>query len=190
MDDEPEIELPELPDPERQAISLWMQQRFDIIEKEHQARIDLLRTAGEHPSPIFSSMVKRFGGLGLSKTLCAKMLGIGVGTLNQHYEDDYDLGAAEIISGVAANMVRIATSTSDPQNAKVGMAILERRGGNEWRPAAKKIEINDGSNNPPIIDSSKLTYEERQALRAMLTRVANGGEGDPVEPDEEDPVIP
>lgn len=189
MIDGPNIELPELPDPERAAISMWMQQRFDIIEQEHQARIELLRTAGEHPSPIFASMVRRFGGLGLPKTLCAKMLGIGVGTLTQHYEDDYDLGTAEVLSTVAANMVRIATSTCDNANAKVGMAILERRGGNEWRPPSKKIEIDDGSNAPPIIDSSKLTYEERQTLRAMLTRVANGGEGDPVGPGEDDPEI-
>jgi hypothetical protein len=40
----------------------------------------------------------------------------------------------------------------------------------------------------PIIDSSKLTFRERESLRAMLTRIANGGEGDPPESDDE-PVI-
>lgn len=184
-----DIELPALPDEQREVLSMWMRERFDMIEREHQQRIELLRTAGEHPSPIFASMVKRFGGLGLSKTLAAKMLGITYAVLVENYADDYDLGTAEIISGVAANMLRIATSTNDPAAAKVGMAILERRGGNEWKPAAKKIEVDDGSNRPPVIDSSKLTFEQRQQLRAMIMHVQNGGEGDPVGEDE-DPVIP
>jgi hypothetical protein len=185
---DPSADLPTVPDSQREAISLWMKERFEIIEREHQQRIELLRTAGEHPSPVFAGMVKRFGGLGLPKSLCAKMLGISTGVLGQHYADDYDLGAAEIISSVAANMVRIATSQDDDAVAsKVGLAILERRAGDEWIPPAKRIEMNNKRNEAPIIDSSKLTFTERAALRAMLTRVANGGEGDP-EPDDE-PVI-
>lgn len=187
MIDDPE--LPRLPDSQREMISLWMKERFDIIEQEHQARIELLRTAGEHPSPVFAGMVKRFGGLGLPKSLSAKMLGISVTTMMSHYADDYDLGAAEIISSVAANMLRIATSQTDPAASKVGMQIMDRRGGEEWKPPAKKIEMDDKRNAVPIIDSSKLTFEERQALRAMLTRIANGGEGDPVEQTDDDPVI-
>jgi hypothetical protein len=179
-------DLPAVPDSQREAISLWMKERFEVIEREHQQRVELLRTAGEHPSPVFAGMVKRFGGLGLPKSLSAKILGISVSTLLTHYESDYDTGAAEIISSVAANMLRIATSQTDPAASKVGMQIMDRRGGKEWAPPARKIEYDDKSKNPPIIDSSKLTFEERQALRTMLTRIANGGEGDP-EPD--DPVI-
>jgi hypothetical protein len=83
------------------------------------------------------------------------------------------------------NMMRIGASDSDPNAGRVGMQILDRRGGEEWRPPAQKMEIDDSRNKPPVIDSSKLTYEERQQLRQMLTRVAEGGEGDPVEPTEE-----
>jgi uncharacterized protein (DUF2237 family) len=187
---DPSADLPTVPDSQREAISLWMKERFDIIEREHQSRIELLRTAGEHPSPVFAGMVKRFGGLGLPKSLCAKMLGISTGVLGQHYADDYDLGQAEIISSVAANMVRIATSQGDDAVAsKVGLAILERRAGDEWIPPAKRIEMNNKRNEAPIIDSSKLTFVERQALRAMLTRIANGGEGDPEDTTENDPII-
>jgi hypothetical protein len=182
-------DLPDVPDNQREAISLWMKDRFEIIEREHQSRIELLRTAGEHPSPIFASMVKRFGGIGLPKSLSAKMLGISVSTLTTHYADDYDLGAAEIISSVAANMLRIATSQTDPAASKVGMAVLDRRGGDEWKPPTKRIEMDNNPNKAPIIDSSKLTFEERAQLRIMLTRIANGGEGDPIEPSEDDPII-
>jgi hypothetical protein len=180
-------DLPAVPDSQREAISLWMKERFEIIEREHQQRIELLRTAGEHPSPVFAGMVKRFGGLGLPKSLCAKMLGISVSILLSHYESDYDVGAAEIISSVAANMLRIATSQVDPAAATVGMKIMDRRGGEAWAPPTKKIEMDNKKNQAPIIDSSKLTFQERESLRAMLTRIANGGEGDP-EPDDE-PVI-
>lgn len=184
-------DLPELPDvdgAEREALSLWIKDRLEASERNHNERVELLRTAGEHPSPIFARLVRTCGELGLSKNMTAKRLNIGVGALLEHYADDYELGASEIISAIAANMNRKAISSSDPNAAKVGLAILERRAGTEWEPPSKKIKIDDGRNKPPIIDSSKLTIEERQQLRLMLTRVANGGEGDPVE-QEEDPLI-
>lgn len=189
MMDDPNIELPPLPEEQREIISMWMQQRLNTIEQQHQARIELLRTAGEHPSPIFASMVKQFGSIGLSKNLCAKMLGVSVAILNSHYEDDYDIGKAETVSSVAANMVRIATSVTDPSASKVGMQILDRQGGPEWLPPTKKIDMSHDRDKPPVIDSSKLTYEQRQQLRAMIMHVQSGGEGEPIGQDE-DPVIP
>ena len=175
---------------ERERLSLWMKERFDIIQREHEERIELLRTVGEHPSPVFARMVKNFGALGMPKRLVAKMLGITSSVLNSHYEDEYDLGEAEIISSVAGNMLRIATSTVDPAAAKVGMDVLSRRGGEEWRPPAQKVEMDDKRDGPPIIDSSKLSYEERAQLRQMLERIAAGGEGDPLEPEEGIGVVP
>jgi hypothetical protein len=183
-------EMPELPEAQgsqREALALWMKERFEKIEREHSERIELLRTVGEHPSPIFSKLVKNFGALGMPKSLVAKSLNISTVVLTTYYADDYDLGAAEILSHVAANMLRIAVSTDDPNAAKVGMDVLNRRGGEEWKPPAQKLEVTGKQDAPPIIDSSKLTYEERQQMRAMLERIASGGEGDP---EEEEPVIP
>jgi hypothetical protein len=179
-------DLPDVPDDKREAISLWVKERLEESERAHQERIELLRTAGEHPSPVFSRLVRACGELGLSKSMSAKRLGITVGEMMKHYADDYELGASEIIVAIAANMNRKAISDTDPASAKVGLAILERRAGPEWEAPSKKIAVSDDRNKAPIIDSSKLTYEERQQLRLMLTRVANGGEGDPVE---EDPLI-
>ena len=45
-------DLPNLPDDKREAITLWVKYRLEESEKAHQDRIELLRTAGEHPSPI------------------------------------------------------------------------------------------------------------------------------------------
>ena len=182
-------DLPNLPDEKREAITLWVKSRLEESEKAHQDRIELLRTAGEHPSPIYQRFVRLAGELGLSKALAAKQLGITVAVLTSHYADDYELGTAEILSAIAANMNRKAISDTDPNAAKVGMAILERRGGSEWTPPTKKIEMDNKKNQTPVIDSSRLSFEERQQLRAMLTRVANGGEGDPIEPEEDEPLI-
>ena len=172
---------------DREALAAWMRDRFELIEREHQERVEALRTVGEHPSPVFSAMVKKFGALGLEKALVAKLMGVSVMMLNAHYESDYDLGKAEILASVAGNMIRIATSTTDPAASKVGMDVLNRRGGEEWKPPAQKLEVETVA-KPPVIDSSALTYEERQQMRAILTRIAEGGEGEPLKP-EEDGVI-
>jgi len=179
-------ELPDVPDEKREAITLWVKSRLEESEKAHQDRIELLRTAGEHPSPIYQRFVRLAGELGLSKALAAKQLGITVATLTTHYADDYELGAAEILSAIAANMNRKAISDTDPAAAKIGLAIMERRGGEEWKNPARRIEMDHNPSKAPVIDSSKLTYDERQTLRAMIERVQNGGEGDP--PDDE-PII-
>lgn len=181
---------PEVVSPDtREALTTWMNQKFEEIERAHQERVELLRNGGEHPMPVFQRMVRNFGALGMPKRLIGKMLGLSVANLESFYGDEYDLGAAEVISSVAANMIRIATSTIDPNNAKVGMQILDRRGDEEWRPPAQKLEVSNKKNEAPLLDSSKLTYAERQTLRAMLTRIAEGGEGDPLQPEEEGPMI-
>ena len=169
---------------EREALSLWWKERIQDLERLYEERIEILRTVGEHPSPVFAKIVRYDGALGIPKQLLAKKLGISVGMLNQFYGDEYDMGATEIISQVAANALRVATSVTDPNASKVAMQVLDRRGGEEWRPPSQKIDIKN-EDAPPVIDSSKLTYEERQALRIMLTRVANGGEGDPVDEDDQ-----
>ena len=173
---------------ERELLSLWWKERIQDLERLYEERIEILRTVGEHPSPVFAKIVRYDGALGIPKQLLAKKLGISVGMLNQFYGDEYDMGATEIISQVAANALRVATSVTDPNASKVAMQVLDRRGGEEWRPPAQKIDIKS-EDAPPVIDSSKLTHEERQQLRIMLTRVANGGEGDPVDEDESGGVI-
>jgi hypothetical protein len=176
------------PQDEREILANWWRKRMDQIEREHQERIELLRTVGEHPSPVFAKQVRMLGALGMPKALAGKLLGLSAHTLQTHYGEEYDIGAADVIASVAANMIRIGSSPTDPANAKVGMDILSRRGGQEWRPPAQKLEVADDRETPKnVIDSSRLTYEERQSLREMITRVQSGEPGDPLQPDEETP---
>ena len=165
--------LEKIPADAREALSVWMQEKFRDIEYQHQQRVDMLRTVGEHPSPVFSQMIQKFGALGIEKSLVAKLMNISTTFLDTHYGEDYDVGKAEILSSIAANAVRIATSTTDPNAAKVAMDILDRRGGEEWRKPAQKLEVESKSAKPPVIDSSALTYEERRQLEAMLDRITN-----------------
>jgi hypothetical protein len=177
------------PPDEREQLANWWRKRMDQIEREHEERIELLRTVGEHPSPVFAKQVRMLGALGMPKTLAGKLLGLSAHTLQTHYGEEYDIGAADVIASVAANMIRIGTSTNDPANAKVGMDILSRRGGQEWRPPAQKVEMETEVKDKSVIDSSKLSFEERQQLRLMIERVQSGGEGDPVEPNEDGGVV-
>lgn len=175
------------PPDEREQLANWWRRRMDQIEAEHAERIELLRTVGEHPSPVFSKQVRMLGALGMPRTLAAKLLGLSAHTLQTHYGEEYDIGAADVIASVAANMIRIGTSTSDPANAKVGMDILSRRGGQEWRPPAQKVEMETEVKEKNVIDSSRLSFEERQQLRLMIERVQMGGD-EPPESAEDEPV--
>lgn len=170
---------------EAEQLADWWRARMEEMETTHQRRVKLLRTVGEHPSPLFAEQVRVHGALGMPKPVIAKLLRIGIQRLEEYYNDDYELGHAEIIGGVAANMIRIATSTTDPQAAKVGMDLLARRGGQEWRPPAQKIQVSDEREKEKnVIDSSKLTYEQRAELRRMIEHVQSGAPGDPLESDE------
>lgn len=180
-----------IPESDREALATWWRTRMEQIEAEHQARIDLLRTVGEHPSPVFAKQVRMLGALGMPKSLAAKLLGLAPYTLETHYGEEYDIGAADVIAQVAANMIRIGTSTTDPANAKVGMDILSRRGGQEWRPPAQKLEVADDRETPKnVIDSSKLTYEQRVELRKMIEYAQSGESGEPLKPSEGELVDP
>lgn len=173
---------------ERERLSLWFKEQIDYIQRESDARIEILRTVGEHPSPIMARFVRLDGQLGLEKSIVARRLGLSVRMLEECYGEDYELGKADVVSSVAANMIRIGQSQTDPAAAKVGMDILSRRGGQEWRPAAQKLEVNDDRNKPPVIDSSALTYEDRQALRAIVTRALE--QKTDAEPDDNDATEP
>jgi hypothetical protein len=165
------------PEAERAELAAWWRKRMEQVEREHADRIEQLRNGGEHPTPAYAKQVKMSGALGIEKSVTCRMLGISMYTLETHYGEEYAVGAAEIVASVAANMIRIGTSMEDPAAAKVGMDILSRRGGQEWRPPAQKVEMETEVKEKNVIDSSRLSYEERQQLRLMIERVQTEPEG-------------
>ena len=161
----------------RELVSSWMHERIQALEAAYEERIQVLRTVGEHPSPLFAELVKRHAYAGLDKRLIAKMLCCTTHILDTFYENEMDVGSGQLIYEAGMNLARMATSPTDPNNAKAAIEVLNRRGGETWKPPAQKI-ISETTNAPPVIDSSKLSFEERQQLRAMLERIANGDPAD------------
>jgi len=171
-------QAPDLPGDERERIANFWKEKIQQLQQVTDERIEILRTVGEHPSPLIANLIRSDGALGLPKSIVAKRYNITVGSLEAWYGDDYALGAAEIMSQVMAKGIRTALSDNDPNAAKMITYLLDRRGGEEYRPPAQRVQTEDVTTAPPVIDSSKLTADERAQLRTMLERVANGGEGD------------
>jgi hypothetical protein len=183
---------PKGPDPvevvpidERERMVSWFRNQLRDIQTSADERIERLRTVGEHPSPIFGQLVQHHAAMGLAPSIIAKMLMIPYSTLMLHYEEDIDLGAAHINLKIAENMARIATSTTDKDAAKVGMDWLAKRGGETWR-TTKKIEIDDKREKTPIIDSSKLSAEDRQKLREVIEAALQKSSENPKNDDDDD----
>ena len=104
----------------------------------------------------------------------ARLCGVSWRTISEYYDDDYELGVVQFNMPVAANLWRIATSETDPQAANAAMKWLERRGGENWKPPRFEVKT-EHVQEKPLIDSSRLTFEDRAALRQMLTRLDEEG---------------
>lgn len=179
-------QLPTIAPQERKDLVNFMRGRLEEIERDYQDRLELIRSGSEHPMPLYAKLVHNHAAMGMPKKHIAKILGISVAVMERYYEDDLELGIAQINFKIASNVARKALS-DDPDAAKIGLDWLDRRGGDGWRKSTQKIEVNP-DDRPPNLDLTKTTYEERQALRAILqraaSRAAEGEEGEELRPDE------
>ena len=178
--------ISDVPPEARGELANWMKAHLDRVEAEAAARVELAKTVIDHPSDLMRPLVKHFAGMGIPKAQIARLLVMSPSTLVTHYEHELDLGIAEANLAVAQNAFKAAT---DPANGNLSVKWLERRGGEEWKRPVQSVELSKkDSAAAPVIDSTQLTYEERQQMRAMLQRIKSGGAGEPLQPDEE-PLI-
>jgi hypothetical protein len=168
-------DAPQIKPDEREQIVAVFRQRIQQIEADAAERVALAQQTTQHPSPVYQRLVKHYAAMGIKPVLISKLLMIPWSVLNTFYEDELVTGTAEINLEIAKAMAAIALDPTHPQAAKVGMDWLSRRGGEEWKPAAQKLEVADDRDKPPVIDSSRLSVEDREALRQMILR-AQGGE--------------
>jgi hypothetical protein len=164
---------PDVQGADREALSLWMKATVDDVRREYEERIAYLKKHGEHPSPLFADMVRNYGMTGLSVAAAARMMNISQAVIKNHYLDDYELGRAELVAKMASNYIRIGSSTDPflaPTAAKVAGSILEKFGGSDWKPAAKRLEVEDTTKQAPLLDTSNMSYEDRQAIREIMER--------------------
>jgi hypothetical protein len=160
---------PEIKGAQREQLVAFMRGRLEEIERDYQDRLELIRSGSEHPLPLYAKLVHNHAAMGLPKTQIARLLGISVSLMERYYAEDLELGVAQINLRIASNVARKALS-DDPDAAKIGLDWLDRRGGDQWRKSTQKVEVQE--NKAPVIDSSKLTPEERDQLRAIVTRIA------------------
>jgi hypothetical protein len=154
---------------DRRSLAEWWRDQISAVEQEHQERTELLATAGEHPSPLYAAQARRFAAIGMPPDVLAFMLGISEGILMQHYETECRIGEGMFMAPVFANAFRIATSGNDRVAVKMITEIVNRRGGEPWKPPAQKLEIDDSRGKKQrVIDSSKLTWEQRRQLEAIV----------------------
>jgi hypothetical protein len=179
-------QLPGISPQERKDLMSFMKSELESIARTYQEREDLIRSGGEHPLSLYAKLVHNHAAMGQTVPQICRYLGISRPVLERWYSDDYELGVASINFRIASNVARIALS-DDPSAGKIGLDWLDRRGGDAFRKSTQKIEVDPGDKTP-LLDLSKTTYEERQALRAILTRAADraadGEEGEELRPDE------
>ena len=155
----------EVPRDSREEMLVWARDQIAEIQRDADLRVELSKTNPEHPWAPFANLVRHYAGMQMEPQVIAKMLDIPYSVLMLHYEDDLTLGAAHVKLKIAENMVRIATSTSDKDAAKVGMDFLGRT--NKNFRASSKVEV-EATADAKVIDSSLLTAEQRQQLRDMI----------------------
>jgi hypothetical protein len=155
---------------DREFLANWWRDQFAEIEARAVERGALMASVEDHPDARVAALVREYGALGIEIGKVARLLKMGRSELEAWYGHDYEVGATEVMALASKTMIRIATSSDDRYAVKAVVEFLNRRGGQEYRAPAQKLEIDDSRKNAGVIDSSKLTYEERQQLRLIVER--------------------
>jgi hypothetical protein len=178
--------LPGISPQERRDLMNFMKAELESIARSYQEREDLIKSGGEHPMPLYAKLVHKHAAMGQTVPQICRYLGISRPVLERWYADELELGVAQINLRIASNVARKALS-DDPDAAKIGLDWLDRRGGDGWRKSTQKIDVST-EEKAPLLDLTRTTYDERQALRAILMRAAaraeQGEDGEELRPDE------
>jgi len=145
----------------------WWREQVRDLERAARERGEAVAKGSE---AVLASQARVFGALGVPTDVAAALMGMTEAKFIAQHSGDYGVGSAAMIGQVSANLLRIATKGSDRYAVKAAIEIMNRRGGEPWRPPAQKIEVNRTTSKSNLIDSSKLSFEDRAALREILQR--------------------
>lgn len=105
----------------------------------------------------------------------ARLIGVSVSTLDRHYADDMELGRAEMLAAVGAQVVNRAMN-AEHETAKGDLDaqkfILARLGG--W---STKLEVTGKDGGPVQVkdfDLSQLSEDEKRLLLGTVDRLLDG----------------
>ena len=155
---------PKEPPTDSELTAIWWREQIADLERAAKARGESMRGG----DAVHASQARVFGALGVPTDVAAALMGMSEAQFSAQYADDYGVGSAAILARVSANLMRIATSTNDRYAVKAAIEIMNRRGGEPWRPPAQKIEVTRPGPKANLIDSSALLPQERAALRAII----------------------
>src|SRR5271170_1735370 len=117
------VALPDAPTikpDEREQIVAVFRARLQQIEADAAERVALAQQTTQHPSAVYQRLVKHYAAMGIKPVLISKLLMIPWSVLNTFYEDELEIGTAEINLEIAKTMATIAMDPTHPQAAKVG----------------------------------------------------------------------
>ncbi len=112
--------------------------------------------------------VMRAVGMGLLDKEIADLLQITEKQLTYNYQRELSRGSPEKIFAVAQTMYSIATDPMNKGCVEAAKYWLERRGGEQWRKPPDRVENEVRVQERPVIDSSKLSHEQRAQLKDIL----------------------
>ncbi len=153
----------------------------------------LLRTArlgkgpnGAHlPTPALRNLVMSFRATGMTMHDIGRLLGISGTAVKEHYATELECGELEANYLVANTLFRVATNEMHPGVVNAARRWLEVRAVG-WNPTHRVEQVATQS-EAPLIDSSRLTPEERLQLAQLMEKII-ARESEPG-PDDEDPTV-
>jgi AcrR family transcriptional regulator len=105
----------------------------------------------------------------------AKVMGISVTALTNHYREELDIGLSVVMDDVKTNLYNIARDPAHKGTVQAGIYLLSRLGGDAFKDI-KRIEMTgaDGkalevSHQTQTVDPRLLDADQREALRDILT---------------------
>ena len=113
-------------------------------------------------------------GLGMNHENVAKVMGISVNALRNHYREELDIGLSVVMDDVKTNLYNIARDPNHKGTVQAGMYLLSRMGGDSFRDV-KRVEMTGADGKPleisqktQTIDPRLLDADQREALRDIL----------------------
>lgn len=113
-------------------------------------------------------------GLGMNQENIAKVMGISVNALVNHYRNELDTGLSLLMDDVKTNLYNIARDENHKGTVQAGIYLLSRLGGDAFKDI-KRIEMTgaDGkaleiSQKTQTVDPRLLDADQREALRDIL----------------------
>jgi hypothetical protein len=113
-------------------------------------------------------------GLGMNHENIAKVMGISVTALTNHYREELDIGLSVVMDDVKTNLYNIARDPLHKGTVQAGIYLLSRLGGDAFKDI-KRIEMTgaDGkalevSHQTQTVDPRLLDADQREALRDIL----------------------